>query len=111
MFAQNMMTKPRNQSRCPAGPALSRRLIGITREWPAYRKLGTDVLIALASLRSERSPERDSLTCQRLCDWAKTVCDLYTIDLSSTFTCKAEAVDKRYSSWRRETGEGGCGGL
>src|SRR5262245_30443479 len=79
----------------PVGPALSCRLTVIGREWRAYGKLGTDVLTALASLRTERSPERDSSTCQRLCDWAKTACDLYTIDLSSTFTCKAEAVGKR----------------
>ena len=86
------------------------RLIGIGREWRAYGKLGTDVLIALASLRTERSPGSDYRTCQRLSDWAKTVCDLYTIDLSSTFTCKAEAVGKRI---RRGGGTEvwGCGGL
>src|SRR5262245_60922213 len=40
----------------------------------------------------------------------KTVCDLYTIDLSSTFTCKAEAVGKRI---RRGGGTEvwGCGAL
>src|SRR5262245_22195498 len=61
MFAQNMMTKPWNQprwpdARAPVGPALSCRLIGIRREWPAHGKLGTDVLIALASLRSDSVP-------------------------------------------------------
>ena len=92
---------------------VSPRLTVIEREWPAYGKLGTDVLIALASLRSELSPERDFLTCQRLFDWAKTVCDLYTIDLSSTFTCKAEAVGKRILRSHRGVGtdERGCGGL
>lgn len=97
----------------PVGPALSCRLIGIRREWPAYGKLGTDVLTALASLRSELSPARDRLTCQRLFDWAKTVCNLYTIDLSSTFTCKAEAVGKRIHRGHRGVGTGvdGCGGL
>jgi hypothetical protein len=94
----------------PVGPALSCRLIDIRREWPAYGNLGADVLIALASLRSELSPGKDWPTCERLCDWAKTVCNLYTIDLSSTFTCKAEAVGKRI---RRGGGtdEGGCSGL
>ena len=114
MFAQNMMTKPWNQprwpdARAPVGPALSCRLIGIRREWPAHGKLGTDVLIALASLRSELSPGIDYRTCQRLSDWAKTVCDLYTIDLSSTFTCKAEAVGKRIHPDRGGgTDEGGA---
>src|SRR5262245_3982786 len=114
MFAQNMMTKPWNQprwpdARAPVGPALSCRLIGIRREWPAYGNLGTDVLIALASLRSELSPGIDYRTCQRLSDWAKTVCDLYTIDLSSTFTCKAEAVGKRIHPDRGGgTDEGGA---
>jgi len=94
----------------PVGPALSCRLIGIRREWRAYGNFGADVLIALASLRTERSPGSDYRTCQRLSDWAKTVCDLYTIDLSSTFTCKAEAVGKRI---RRGGGieVWGCGAL
>ena len=97
----------------PIGSALSCGLIGIRREWRAYGKLGTDVLTALASLRSELSPERDRLTCQRLFDWAKTVCNLYTIDLSSTFTCKTEAVGKRIHRSHRGVGTGvdGCGGL
>ena len=48
------------------GPALSCRLIGIRREWPAYGKFETDVhiLIVLASLRSELSPGLDYRTCQ-----------------------------------------------
>src|SRR5215813_4484903 len=45
----------------PVGPALSCRLTVIGREWRAYGKLGTDVLTALASLRTERSPERGLL--------------------------------------------------
>src|SRR5262245_15555404 len=50
----------------PVGPALSCRLIGIRREWPAYGKFETDVhiLIVLASLRSELSPGLDYRTCQ-----------------------------------------------
>src|SRR5215813_7029365 len=120
MFAQNMMTKSWNQPRwpdvtAPIGSALSCRLIGIRRirrEWTTYGKLGTDVLLALASLRSEPSPGIDYRTCQRLSDWAKTVCDLYTIDLSSTFTCKAEAVGKRIHLDRGGgTVVDGCGGL
>src|SRR5262245_25267463 len=72
------------------------RLIGIEREWRAYGKLGTDVLIALASLRSQLSPERDCPTCQRLCYSAKTRCALYvTTYLYRTYTDKAEAVGKR----------------
>jgi hypothetical protein len=86
------------------------RLIVIQLECRAYGKLGTDVIIALASLRTERSPEIDSLTCQQLCDWAKTRCDLYTIDLSSTFTCKAEAVGKRIRHGGGTEVEG-CGAL
>ena len=40
------------------------RLTVIEREWRAYGNLGTDVLIALASLRTERSPGSDYRTCQ-----------------------------------------------
>src|SRR5262249_50037199 len=49
----------------PVAPALSCRLIGIRREWPAYGKFETDVhiFIVLASLRSELSPGLDYLTC------------------------------------------------
>jgi hypothetical protein len=84
------------------------RLIGIQLECRAYGKFGTDGLIALASLRTERSPRSDYHTCQRLSDWAKTLCDLYTIDLSCTHTCKAEAVGKRIHRGGG-TGVEGCG--
>ena len=39
-------------------------LIATEREWRAYGNLGTDGLIALASLRTERSPGSDYRTCQ-----------------------------------------------
>ena len=86
------------------------RLIVIEREWRAYGKLGTDVRILLASLRTERNPGSDYLTCQRFSGWAKTRRDLYTIDLSCTHTRKAEAVGKRI---RRVAGTEvwGCGAL
>jgi hypothetical protein len=95
----------------PVGPALSCRLLVIQLvqlECRAYGKLGTDVIIALASLRTERSPAFDFRTRQRLSDWTKTRCDLYTIDLSCTHTRKAEAVGKRIHR-RGRTEVKGCG--